>query len=192
LQPAFELVERLVVLCQKEAGAQSLSDVWEMRVECGKILWRRRQEEALLDSACTSSPPLEIAVPGMTVAAELGVCLNVVSFESQANAGLQFPPANGYEALVDLSLIGKLYLRRRAPGDRIQPFGMTQPVRLKKFLHTHKSSAQGLNALVQAADATIVLADASEVLWVPGFGISEKLRVKDKPTHSLQFSRLSR
>jgi NAD/NADP transhydrogenase beta subunit len=56
---------------------------------------------------------------------------------------------------------------------------MSQSVSLKQFLRTHKP-------LSGAEDCLQVLSDSKEVLWVPGYGMSEKLRVFDLPTHRLR------
>ena len=98
----------------------------------------------------------------------------------------QFPPADALEALVDLSQIaGALKVRARLPGDVIQPFGMSNKVKLKKYLHTHSGHKSTPQPLLHSANTTIVVSDEEEVLWVPQIGLSEKLRVRSKPTHRL-------
>jgi len=91
-----------------------------------------------------------------------------------------FPPETANTAYIDLSNIKKpLYFRTRQPGDRIQPFGMKEKVKLKKYL---------INKAVPEfkRDMIPILATDSEVLWAVGTGISELLKVKDLPTHIVQ------
>src|SRR5262249_49783091 len=107
-----------------------------------------------------------------------GKALRVEEFRTDDAA--DFPPAHALKALVDLSLItGPLYLRPRSPGDVIQPFGMTALVKLKKYLHTHKPG--------NPAPSDLLLANHEEVLWIPGVGLSHKLRVRTLPTHKLSW-----
>ena len=69
-----------------------------------------------------------------------------------------------------------LYLRTRQSGDIIQPFGMKEKVKLKKYLIN-----KGIPEYIR--DKIPILANDNEVLWVAGAGISESLRVKKIPTH---------
>ena len=73
-------------------------------------------------------------------------------------------------------------MRLRRPGDCIRPFGMDQLVKLKKYLHNHKPKDVGF-----VTAPVILVADREEVIWVPGIGLSNKVRVKDSPTHRLSF-----
>jgi hypothetical protein len=69
----------------------------------------------------------------------------------------------------------------------MKPFGMQECVRLKKFLHTHERS----NAAWSAGGNLIVLANEQEVLWVPGVGLSDRLRVHSRPTHVLRLMKIA-
>lgn len=72
-------------------------------------------------------------------------------------------------------------LRTRRPGDKFQPMGLEAPLKLKKFLINRGVPRFERNQLK-------VLALGNEILWVPGLGISQKLKIKDKtnPTHLLK------
>ena len=72
-----------------------------------------------------------------------------------------------------------MYLRTRQPGDRIRPFGMEHRVKLKKYLIN-----KGIPEFQR--DLLPIMATGDEVLWVAGVGISERIRVKDIPTHILR------
>jgi len=91
---------------------------------------------------------------------------------------------SSFSAIVDLRQhTGGLVLRPRLPGDRLQPLGMAAAVRLKQYLHANKALFAGARSLLPALNEILalrlfpVLADSQEVLWVPGFGISQKLKV---------------
>jgi hypothetical protein len=56
---------------------------------------------------------------------------------------------------------------------------MNERVKLKKYLHTHKPGA--CTPLLQ----DVLLVHDDEVLWVPGVGLSERLRVRDLASHRL-------
>jgi hypothetical protein len=102
----------------------------------------------------------------------------------------EYPPPSEWQALVDLSRVSQpLYVRTRKPGDLIQPFGMQETVRLKKYLQTHKSV--NLPTL-GTRKSMVVVANDEEVIWVPGVGLSEKLRVQDgsESVHKLVFNEL--
>jgi tRNA(Ile)-lysidine synthase len=187
VQPSFVLVERLLAATLTNSVI-SLNQEWQLRVDAGMLIWSRREPK---ETYHVGAEQQVVQIPGVTVCNALGVRLFVNLVESNADE-LSFPEANSFKALVDLQSCGQeLYLRRRLQGDVIQPFGMPHKVRLKKFLHTHKSRGRGRNSLAGPTPDTIVLADNCEVLWVPGIGLSEKLRVKTRPSHLMCFEMLS-
>jgi hypothetical protein len=118
----------------------------------------------------------------MTILPAIAHALRVQELVDEKVAEKKFPGAQELEALVDLSAVERpLYLRQRREGDFIQPFGMKERVKLKKYLHTHeRQSERHLNDL-----HGILLAYADEVLWIPGVGLSERLRVREQPSHRL-------
>ncbi len=82
---------------------------------------------------------------------------------------------------VDLSgitSIADLTFRHRNDGDIIQPLGMTGTQKLKKYLNSRKIPNH-------KKDELVLLANGNEVLWVAGMGLSEKIKVKTKPTHKI-------
>jgi len=103
----------------------------------------------------------------------------------------QYPPCSEWQALVDLTRVTQpLYVRTRKPGDLIQPFGMQETVRLKKYLQTHKSVSL---PTLGTRKSMVVVANDEEVVWVPGIGLSEKLRVhkSSQEVHKLVFNELA-
>lgn len=88
-----------------------------------------------------------------------------------------YPKETDNYIFVDLGGVqGPFYVRTRQPGDRIQPFGMKEKTKLKKYLIN-----RGIPQYTR--DNIPLMANDEEILWVLGVGISEKLRVKDVPTH---------
>lgn len=88
-----------------------------------------------------------------------------------------FPKDDEYYAYIDLKNIPfKFSLRTRNDGDIINPLGMNGSQKLKKFLISKHIPNH-------IKDDLILLAQGKEILWVPGYGLSEKIKVTNKPTH---------
>lgn len=132
--------------------------------------------------------PLEVRLPEreparLTIIPWLNKALKIEKLQSFAVVeASQFPHRQAHHCLIDLSRIGgKLEFRLRQEGDRIQPLGMIQSVRLKQYLHANKDAARVSLLMpldpVAAQRLTPLLADEEEVLWVPGYGLSEKVKV---------------
>ncbi len=89
----------------------------------------------------------------------------------------KFPEETSYTVYADLSRVKQpVYLRARQPGDIIQPFGMQEKTKLKKYLIN-----RGVPEYKR--DHLPLLVNDEEVLWVVGIGMSELLRVDKTPTH---------
>ena len=69
--------------------------------------------------------------------------------------------------------------------DVIVPFGSKGHQKLKKFL-----SGKNLNKFEK--NNIMLLCKDEEVLWVVGLGISDKIRVKQTPTHKISFKRIEK
>jgi len=63
-------------------------------------------------------------------------------------------------------------------GDIIKPFGLNGTQKLKKYLNERKIPNHEKNGL-------LFLAQGNEILWAVGLGISDKIKVKTKPTHKI-------
>ncbi len=91
-----------------------------------------------------------------------------------------FPESTANFVYADLSEIKfPITLRTRKDGDMINPFGMRGSMKLKKYMN-----AKGVSR--HKRDDILILADDKEVLWVVGAGISNKIGVKDTPTHVIE------
>ncbi|EKE02591.1 MAG: hypothetical protein ACD_20C00357G0014 [uncultured bacterium] len=116
---------------------------------------------------------------GETYHPELNKTLKIIPWEKQTKPD-SYPPEASNTAYVDLGNIqAPLYFRTRKEGDTIQPFGMPGTMKLKKYLIN-----KGVPEFER--DKLPVLAVNSEVLWITGVGISEKIKVKNIPTHILE------
>jgi hypothetical protein len=122
----------------------------------------------------------------------------IAALSGGSGRDLAYPHRQAHDCLVDFSAIsGSLCFRLRQEKDRIQPLGMGQSVRLKQYLHANKGADRGPGLLRHlderlAQRLTPVLADDQEVLWVPGYGLSQKVRVGTIATHRLSLIDLVR
>ena len=93
----------------------------------------------------------------------------------------KFPPDKEQIAYVDLSGYKdkNLSLRYRGAHDVFQPLGFSSGVKLKKYLINKKIPRDERYDLP-------LLCFKNEVLWIPGYSLSEKIKVLDKPTHILE------
>jgi tRNA(Ile)-lysidine synthase len=155
---------------------------WRIRSACGQIHWLKESAPPYL--------PLEdktVRVPGMNMALGCGKILKIEILDNARGMTAEsLPKTNALEVIVDLAKVkAPLVLRSRRQGDVITPFGMQTPVKLKKYLHTHKTRI-AVTSLEERQHITL-LADQEEVLWVPGVGMSERLRVTGSPSHRLSW-----
>lgn len=91
----------------------------------------------------------------------------------------KFPEDEELKAYVNLSEYKRLTLRTRKEGDIIKPLGISGRQKLKKYLNEKKIPAH------KKADM-IFLASEAEILWAPGLGISDNIKVVTSPTHMLK------
>ena len=87
---------------------------------------------------------------------------------------------NGLVASFGLVKVGRqLAVRRRRPGDRFQPLGMSQTKKLQDFMVDAK--------LPQAWRSRVPLVCSSErILWVVGWRIDDRVKVTEATTHVLR------
>ena len=103
-----------------------------------------------------------------------GIIFNIFECDTHPIERSEF---SGGSVFVDLSDVDfNFTLRTRHDGDVIQPFGMKGHQKLKKYLNSKKIPNH-------EKDNLLFLAQGKEILWAAGIGISEKIRVKTKPTH---------
>lgn len=95
------------------------------------------------------------------------------------NEEICFPKDSENKALVSMTKID-FDLRTRLDGDIIKPLGCFGTQKLKKYMNEKKIPKH-------EKDKTILLCKGNEVLWAVGLGISDKIKVVNKPTHVLIF-----
>ncbi len=191
---SFKRLDEIASLAKNQpnkVNCLNLNKNWRVRRFGDELLWQEVKERSnnnpnpLLD-------PLEIIVPGLNPIPELNLSLLVETYQESQSAQASFdrtsfPEANSNTIFADLSLVKPpLVIRQRQPGDKINPLGMTQAVRLKKYIHTHKTSSKDNHFNYFA----VLLADQDEVLWLPGLGISEKIKVRNIPSHVLSWQKV--
>ncbi len=92
-----------------------------------------------------------------------------------------FPSDKEMKAYVDLSKYfrKKFTLRTRKPFDVFQPLGLKKSLKLKKYL-INKKIIRGNRYNLP------LLCYRKEVLWIPGYAVSDKIRVENIATHVLE------
>lgn len=90
----------------------------------------------------------------------------------------KFPKDKDFTAYISIDNID-FTLRHRKDGDIIRPFGTKGTQKLKKYLNEKKIPNY-------QKDNIILLCSGQEVLWVSGFGISDRVKVSEKPTHIIR------
>ena len=91
----------------------------------------------------------------------------------------QISPKTENKAYVCLDEVN-FELRTRRDGDFITPMGCEGTQKLKKYLNEKKIAKH-------EKDKIVFLCKGSEVLWAVGYGISDRIKVVNKPTHMLIF-----
>lgn len=93
----------------------------------------------------------------------------------------KFPKDKEMKAFVDLSSYTRksLSLRYRKPSDVFQPLGLREVLKLKKYLINKKISVKNRYNIP-------MLCFNNEILWLPGYSLSEKIKVTSSPTHILE------
>jgi tRNA(Ile)-lysidine synthase len=88
--------------------------------------------------------------------------------------------SNSLTAHFDLDKAGnKLTVRRRQPGDRFQPLGMSQPKKLNEFMIDSKIPRAWRQRIP-------VVSSPQYILWVVGWRIDERVKVTKNAKHVLR------
>ncbi len=121
---------------------------------------------------CGDVPPFRypLAVGGRTFVRETGLVLEAELMERPPSEALK---EDGRTAYIDWRAVkGKLWVRSRLPGDRIQPFGMCGTRKVKDILIDRK-----VPRLLRGEVPLVV--DDEGVLWVVGVCLSERAKVTE-------------
>lgn len=107
----------------------------------------------------------------------------IFSIEKYTDKITQYPKDSENKAIVDFSNTEiNFTLRTRKDGDIIQPLGCLGVQKLKKYLNS-----KGIPK--HERDNLPFLYNGNEVLWAASIGISDKIKVIDKPTHILKLEK---
>lgn len=223
VEPSFNRVRRFADCLWGADGNFSFADGLDLEIRGGLVRLVQELPGAQLESAVKQArgwmQPTCVRLPKsghsrMTMIHWLNRALKVETIAPDDSEPLEaFPPRQAAQILADLSAydpanpinsvnpvkLDPLLFRLREEGDFIVPLGMTEPVRLKQYLHAN--GRQGYGHLWQgtplqnvdgkvARRLTPVLACGREVLWVPGWGLSEKIKVQGRPSHRLSLLEL--
>ncbi len=109
----------------------------------------------------------------------------IFTIEQTNNIPEKFPQDKERYAYVNLKDFTDLTLRHRLPGDIISPLGMRGTQKLKKYLNEKKIPQH-------EKDKLIFLARGNEILWAPGIGLSEKIKVVTTPTHVIKLTNMEK
>lgn len=125
----------------------------------------------------------KVQLPHFTITKE-GLFENngyVFELQKYTNEVSEYPKETANFAYVNLENFKiNFEIRQRQDGDTIIPFGMNGSQKLKKFLNSKKIPNHEKNNL-------LFLTQGKEILWAINLGISDKIKVIEKPTHIIKF-----
>lgn len=121
-----------------------------------------------------------LTLPEIRILKEGRCCWNdkVFSIEKIDEIPDKFPDDSSCTAYIQISDIN-FTLRGRKDGDIITPLGLGGTQKLKKYLNEKKIPKH-------EKDKMIFLCKDNEILWAPGIGLSDKIKVVTKPTHVIK------
>jgi tRNA(Ile)-lysidine synthetase-like protein len=224
VEPSFSRVRRFADCLWGEDRNFSFADGLELEIKGGLVRLVQELPTAQLESAVNQArrwmQPTCVRLPEsghsrITMIHWLNRGLKVETIDPDEPEPVgAFPPRQAAQILADLSAydpanpinsvnpanLEPLLFRLREEGDFIVPLGMSEPVRLKQYLHAN--GRQGSRQLWQGTPLqnmdekvtrrlTPVLACGREVRWVPGWGLSEKIKVQGRPSHRLSLLELT-
>jgi tRNA(Ile)-lysidine synthase len=166
----------LEFLCKPAGKRFHLPDGLTLSTEYGRLIMTKTPA-----AVCPLPPikrPASINIPGETDLPGWRVRADVVE-KSVSND-------NGLTVSFDLDKVGKkLVVRRRRPGDRFQPLGMSQTKKLQDFMVDAKIPRLW-------RDRVPLVSSAKQILWVVGWRMDDRVKVteKTKKVLRLQFERL--
>ena len=96
----------------------------------------------------------------------------------------KFPSDKELKAYIETDKVD-FVLRHRKDGDKIQPLGMSGTQKLKKYLNEKKIPSH-------EKDDLVFLCKNNEVMWTAGIGLSENIKVRQKPTHIISLREYER
>lgn len=169
VQEIFDFVETNIV--KKNGSTKSLATALWLYVD------EKRIEVIGLRQHTDNEEPAEIFIDGEGEYQFGSKTFILRKFED--NELFVFPDSTSNFAYVNLGVKYPLVLRTRKDGDVISPFGMSGTMKLKKYFNSKGVPRHNRNNIM-------LLCNDKEVLWAAGVGLSNKIGVKDKPTHIIE------
>ncbi|MCX6010063.1 MAG: tRNA lysidine(34) synthetase TilS [Chloroflexi bacterium] len=171
-------IEAMIDFLSKPAGKKlCLPDGLTLSTEYGRLVLASAQASICplppLKGVSNINIPGETDLPGWRVRAD--IIQEVVGDE------------NGLAASFDLDKVGKeLTVRRRRPGDRFQPLGMSQTKKLQDFMVDSRIPRSW-------RDRVPLICSPKQILWVVGWRIDDRVKVtgNTKEVLRLQLERLT-
>jgi tRNA(Ile)-lysidine synthase len=185
----FQTIEDILEFIQGDGRHNLSTSLKSMsKGEDGKARFLSLYKDRLRLIEGPKAPPtkesIPVRIPGIFPMAEVQQTFKALPWQVPEKIKvIPIRPNDTQQVFVDLSAFAEkpLELRTRRPGDKFQPIGMSTPLRLKKFLIN-----RGIPRFDR--DQLLVLVHGKQILWVPGFGISQDIMVKTNtpPTHLIK------
>ena len=166
----FALVERL-----RTAPGKPFTVVPQIAVLCdtaGRLHFR--------DSGAAVAEPAQVEIDLAGRAGDTTFAGRKISWAITPQKAFHRPQPRAGQECFDADKIGhRITLRHWLPGDRFQPIGMRQPVKLQDLFVNQKIARERRHKLIVAVTAR------NEVFWVENLRISEQFKLTSQTTHKL-------
>jgi tRNA(Ile)-lysidine synthase len=173
-------------LAAETEGTKSLDLPAGLRVtrRYTRLVFERSNGEKI---PCEAEGEVHVSVSGKTPLRGCGLELEIDSFESDEKIVMKHihdrriaPGKVSWEEWVDMDCVHPpLIARRRRPGDRFFPLGMSGMKKIKDFLIDEKIDAH-------LREQTVVLCDQLGPIWIVPFRIDERVRMTSATNHVLR------
>lgn len=171
--PDYDLIERLRLAPTRRVALASPRPV-SLAMDSRGILQKASETKPLIAGAS-----LNINLAKADVIETAGVRLR---WRVRALNGEKRPKAVVGTEFFDADRVGQdILVRHWRPGDRFQPIGMSQPVKLQDFFTNQKVPRERRHRLLLALTAQ------GEVFWVEGMRIAERFKLRKTTNRRLQW-----
>jgi tRNA(Ile)-lysidine synthase len=176
VEEEFELIEFLRLNPNRPQNAAKLGGVAVVRDPDGRV----RVVPQIRQSTSGLGMKMVVEFGGTSGKVQFGDA--EVSWRIQSIRGSKLPKKQSCQECFDAGLVGdKIILRNWQPGDRFQPIGMSNPVKLQDFFTNEK--------VPRAERSRRLLATTSSgvIFWVEGMRIAEQFRLTKRTNRRLQW-----
>lgn len=174
ITPDFELVERLRLNGGKPANLPGPGLKQVVRDDCGLLHLRKKAKRVLAASPRSVSLRKflgELVFDGVQL-----------SWQIESKRGSKRPNLGLGHEFFDADKVGTpIVLRHWLPGDKFQPIGMAQSLKLQDFFTNQKVPRSRRHELLLALTAK------GEIFWVEGMRISEQFKLSKSTIRRLQW-----